>query len=225
MNRSMKRIVLDVKDIMSVPIDNIMYIPHEEVITIGYAMIIGPKNTPYENGFYFFEFHFPPDYPFVPPKVLFRTFDGKTRFNPNLYVNGYVCLSLLNTWPGEKWSSCQSLRSVLLCLSTLFNEMPLLNEPGIKATDNDNEPYNRILHYKNIEVAILKCLNVDYLDDCFKSFYPVIKAHFLKTYTDIKLDHPHLILRTNIYNMYCDTDYSKLSKLLEMFYNELSKID
>jgi len=52
----MKRIVLDVKDIMSVPIDNIMYIPHEEVITIGYAMIIGPKNTPYENGFYFLNF-------------------------------------------------------------------------------------------------------------------------------------------------------------------------
>jgi len=50
MNRSMKRIVLDVKDIMSVPIDNIMYIPHEEVITIGYAMIIGPKTRRMKTG-------------------------------------------------------------------------------------------------------------------------------------------------------------------------------
>ena len=178
MNRTVRRIMLDVKDVMNEPIDNIFYAPDEDLTNNGYAMIIGPKDTPYENGYYFFEFIYPDNYPFSPPKVIFKTNDGKTRFNPNLYINGYVCLSLLNTWPGEKWSSCQSLRSILLCLSTLLNENPLINEPGVSIKNNDIEPYNSIIHYRNIEVAILKCLNIDDISHTFKVFFPYIKIHF-----------------------------------------------
>ena len=225
MNRSTKRIILDVKDIMNEPIDNIFYIPDEDVNNIGYAMIIGPKDTPYENGFYFFKFMYPDNYPFSPPKVIFKTSDEKTRFNPNLYINGFVCLSLLNTWPGEKWSSCQSLRSILLSLSTLFNEYPLLNEPGITMKNNNLEPYNNIIHYRNIEIAILKCLHIEDIHDTFKVFYPIIKNHFIKTYSTLNLNKPTQKYHTNIYNLYCETDYTKLSKLLDLCYNELIKID
>jgi ubiquitin-protein ligase len=46
----------------------------------------------------------PPAYPHVPPKVTFRTTaDGRLRFNPNLYTDGKVCLSLLGTWSGDPW--------------------------------------------------------------------------------------------------------------------------
>lgn len=225
MSMSTKRIALDVKDVMTDPIENISYIPHDDLVNVGYAMIIGPSKTPYEYGYYFFEFVYPPNYPFSPPKVFFKTCDGKTRFNPNLYVNGYVCLSLLNTWPGEKWSACQSLRSILLCLSTLFNEQPLLNEPGIQLGHKDVEPYNHILHYRNIEIAILKCLNIDHLEDCFKPFFPIIKAHFLTNHSKINT-HKHTdVYRTHLYHMYCETDYGRLVPLLHMFYNELVKID
>ena len=106
MNICKKRIMKDIIDIEKNPIEHIFYQANEDNIEKGYAMIIGPQDTPYENGFYFFEFMFPNNYPFSPPKVFFRTTDNKTRFNPNFYVNGYVCLSLLNTWPGEQWSSC-----------------------------------------------------------------------------------------------------------------------
>jgi ubiquitin-conjugating enzyme E2 Z len=224
MNRSTKRIVLDVKDIMNDPIEDIFYVPDDDLNHVGYAMIIGPKDTPYEYGYYFFKFEYPDNYPFSPPKVIFKTYDGKTRFNPNLYINGYVCLSLLNTWPGEKWSACQSLRSILLSLSTLFNEHPLLNEPGITINNNDMESYNRIIHYRNIEV-ILKCLNINDLPDTFKVFYPYIKQNFIKTYASIQLNYESKIYHTSIYNLYCDVDYSKLLKLLKLFYNELTKID
>lgn len=227
MNRSTKRILLDVKDIMKDPIENIFYIPNEDITNIGYAMIIGPKDTPYENGYYFFEFIYPENYPFSPPKVLFKTHDGKTRFNPNLYINGYVCLSLLNTWPGEKWSSCQSLRSILLSLSTLFNENPLLNEPGISIKNTNVEPYNNIIHYRNVEVAILKCLNIDDISHHYKPFYQIIKKHFMDTYSSLQQNifRPNGKYSTNIYNLYCDADYTKLSKLLELVHNELIKID
>ena len=62
------------------------------------ALIIGPEDTPYEKGFYLFDFNFPKQYPHKPPKCLFLTTDGRTRMNPNLYENGYTCLSLLGTW-------------------------------------------------------------------------------------------------------------------------------
>ena len=225
MNRSMKRIFLDVKDVMNEPIDNIFYVPDEDFNNIGYAMIIGPKDTPYENGYYFFQFIYPDNYPFSPPKVIFKTGDGKTRFNPNLYINGYVCLSLLNTWPGEKWSSCQSLRSILLSLSTLFNEYPLINEPGISMKNNNIEPYNNIIHYRNIEIAILKCLHLENIEDNYKVFYQIIKDYFIKTYSTLKLNKPVECYHTNIYNLYCESDYNKLSKLLDLCYNELIKID
>jgi len=225
MNRSIRRIALDVNDVMNSPIDNIYYVPDEDINNVGYAMIIGPSDTPYENGYYFFEFNYPDNYPFSPPSVKFKTYDGKTRFNPNLYINGYVCLSLLNTWPGDKWSACQSLRSILLSLSTLFNEMPLTNEPGISSSHPDNTHYNNIIHYRNTEVAILKCLHIDHIENQYKCFFPIIKEHFLKTYNPIHKNDEPTVYKTNIYNLYCETDYNKLSKLLDMLYNELIKID
>ena len=60
----------------------------------GDAIIFGPENTIYQYGVYIFHFKFPSNYPFSPPKVTYHTNDGITRFHPNLYRNGKVCLSL-----------------------------------------------------------------------------------------------------------------------------------
>lgn len=47
------------------------------------------------------------------------------RVNPNLYENGYVCLSLLNTWNGrahECWNpEASTLLQVLLKMSVCLN--------------------------------------------------------------------------------------------------------
>jgi baculoviral IAP repeat-containing protein 6 len=71
------------------------------------VMISGPDNTPYENGLFEFDVFFPANYPLNPPKVSFLTTGGGTiRFNPNLYSDGKICLSILGTWEGrveEKW--------------------------------------------------------------------------------------------------------------------------
>ena len=53
---------------------------------------------------------------------------GAVRFNPNLYRNGKVCLSILGTWSGPGWSPVQSISSVLLSIQSLMNTKPYHNE-------------------------------------------------------------------------------------------------
>lgn len=160
---SFKRIIKDVKDIIVEPLiqQNIYYQHDNENILKGNAMIIGPKDSCYYNGFFFFEFLFPHNYPWAPPKVIYHTNDGKTRFNPNLYRDGKVCLSILNTWNGESWSSCQSIKSILLTILSILNNEPLLNEPGIKITHEDYIAYNEIITYKSYQYALLKQLDIN----------------------------------------------------------------
>ena len=66
------------------------------------VLIIGSEGTPYSNGAFEFDVFFDSQYPKGPPKVtLITTGGGTTRFNPNLYSSGKVCLSLLGTWRGN----------------------------------------------------------------------------------------------------------------------------
>jgi len=228
MNRSLKRIVLDYKDLLNDPIENIYYYAEEDNMYKGYAVIIGPKDTPYENGFYFFEFHFPENYPFSPPKVKFQNYDGFTRFNPNLYINGYVCLSILNTWEGEKWSSCQSIRSILLTLSSILNDSPLLNEPGFTVDHPNLKEYNEILEFKNVEISILKYLEKTNLPYPFHHFYSILVNKFVENYDSISekcKNKPNKQIHLSIYNnMSAFIDYKQLNQLLELNYNDLKKL-
>jgi ubiquitin-conjugating enzyme E2 Z len=60
------------------------------------ALIIGPPDTPYEFGFFEFQARFTKEYPTKAPQVTaITTNGGRTRFNPNIYAAGKVCLSIL----------------------------------------------------------------------------------------------------------------------------------
>lgn len=97
------------------------------------ALISGPRFTPYYRGLYAFDVMLPNDYPSSPPKVKFHAYN--MRINPNLYDDGYVCLSLLGTWTGhkecERWSESSNLLQVLLSIQSLvLCAEPYYNEPG-----------------------------------------------------------------------------------------------
>jgi len=109
---------------------NLYYSPDETNINKGTALLFGPEGTIYQDLPILLEIEFPSNYPFSSPKVKFITGDGKTRFHPNLYVEGKVCLSILGTWQGPSWTSVMTLQSVLLSIMGLLDEEPLLHEPG-----------------------------------------------------------------------------------------------
>jgi len=153
-----KRLINDIRDLRKSPLQSEgIYYKHDETnILLGYAYICGPKDSIYFGGNYFYKFQFPYDYPHRPPVVSFMTVDGKTRFHPNMYRNGKICLSILNTWRGDQWTGCQSIRSILLTILSVLDNNPLLHEPGFTELHKDCNSYNKIIKYKNIDFSINK---------------------------------------------------------------------
>ena len=230
-SRKLKRITSEIKELEnSIDIleqSGIYFYYNEDNITILYAMLVGPSNTPYENGFYFFKFEYPDNYPMQPPVAKYCTqgtlpnsADSKfcnIRFNPNLYKCGKVCVSILNTWRGEQWSACQTISTLLLTLCTLLCKSPLLNEPGVSKVHRDFDKYDRIIEYKNIEIAILGMYSKKPSIFCndFAIFTPIINEQFLKNQAEILkfLEGKKNIketVNTDMYSMRVFIDYDAL---------------
>lgn len=145
------------------------------------ALVIGPEETPYDGGFYFFELEFPNDYPLQPPRVTFRTGDGRVRFNPNLYVEGKVCLSILGTWAGPGWTTACNWQSVLLSIQSLLSAHPIQNEPGHEnERGSKDELYSEIIRYENVAVAVMQMLRRT--PSNFQSFRPEMRRIFLERF-------------------------------------------
>lgn len=214
------RLIKDIKYIMQNPLTDqgIYYVHNDTDMLKGYAMIVGPSETPYFGGFYFFEFTFPTDYPHSPPNVKYCTNSNNIRFNPNLYVNGKVCVSLLNTWRGDQWTSCQSISTILLTLCTLLCNNPILNEPGISINHKDVYNYNEIIEFSNINIAICNIVqkNKDVYLPFFDLFYPYVKEMFDKNYEQIvefvknklKINNSEYIKSVDIYGMNVVINYN-----------------
>ena len=152
------RIIRDIMEMINEPIDGIEVKLNKDNIFKQTIMIVGPKDTPYFGGFYFFECEFPENYPEKPPKVNMKTIDGKIRFNPNLYECGKVCLSILGTWSGPSWTNIMTLKTILLSIRSLMSDFPITNEPGFEDTDRTSQKnidYNCYLIYHNYRLAIL----------------------------------------------------------------------
>lgn len=134
------------------------------------VLMIGPADTPYANGCFFFDVQLS-DYPHSPPKVQFLTTrdvldtnSTKVRFNPNLYADGQVCLSLLGTWQGPGWVSGEStLLQVLVSIQSLIlgAEEPYYNEPGFESSQGTangkkaSDRYNETIRRETLRVALL----------------------------------------------------------------------
>lgn len=92
---------------------------------------------------------------------------GGLRLNPNLYENGKVCLSLLNTWTGkgtEVWDPQESsILQVLVSIQGLvLNTKPYFNEAGYDRQVGTLEGEKNSVVY-NENSFLLSCKSMLYL--------------------------------------------------------------
>jgi ubiquitin-conjugating enzyme E2 Z len=114
----------------------------DDDLTTIHAVIKAPVDSLYKYKFIRLEMKFQSDYPFQPPTVKFIQYGGK-RIHPNLYVEGKVCLSILNTWSGPKWNPIMNIDTILRTVQSLLDNQPYVHEPGQK----DNAEYNTFVEY------------------------------------------------------------------------------
>lgn len=229
---SKKRILIDIKNFKNDESQMKGIYAHfdEEDIYKAKAMIIGPEDTPYHNGFYFFDIEFPKNYPLYPPKVKFQTLDNRIRFNPNLYKCGKVCVSILGTWSGPGWTSVMTFTNVLVSIQSLLNSKPIQNEPGFENETGERcIKYNQTIEYFNYEVAILNMFSRP--PPTFEVFKPIMEKHICDNINhfinvvDSKrhLDNQHI--KTNIYGLYVKPEYAVLLDRFKKLKSDLNIID
>ncbi|EPR79237.1 Ubiquitin-conjugating enzyme E2G 1 [Spraguea lophii 42_110] len=89
-------------------------------------IILGPRDTHYENGIFKAHMVFPSEYPEAPPQFLFKT----QMHHPNIDKRGMVCISILHK-PGEdeygyekmeeRWMPVRNPESVILSIISLLS--------------------------------------------------------------------------------------------------------
>ncbi|XVF04545.1 hypothetical protein REPUB_Repub05bG0092900 [Reevesia pubescens] len=72
----------------------------------------GPKGTAYHGGIFFLDITFPSDYPFKPPKVVFKT----RIYHCNVDVAGNLSLDILK----DSWSPALTITKVLTAIRSIF---------------------------------------------------------------------------------------------------------
>ncbi|KAH3758485.1 ubiquitin-conjugating enzyme family protein [Pelomyxa schiedti] len=115
-----KRLQKELRDFEVDPPSNCSAGPVKDDLHHWHATIIGPDGSPYSGGIFRLDIHFPSDYPFRPPKMVFLN----RVFHPNINRNGAICIDILK----DQWSPALTISRVLLSISSLLTE-PNPNDP------------------------------------------------------------------------------------------------
>ena len=229
---ALKRILnKDIKEISKLNLNSLgIYIQfNEDNFFEAKAMIVGPKDSLYEGGFLFFNIYFPKNYPFSPPDITYVS-RNNIRIHPNIYVGhgtkgfGKVCLSILGTWSGPKWTTVMDITTVLLTIQSLLDKNPLHHEPGQEKNETlMNQLYNQVIEYDTINTLILK--NYIHPPTGFHIFLEDMKNEFKKynkniqNLLDQKKNEEKRKITVSFYRINVLIDYQLLLKN----YHQLSK--
>ena len=135
---TLQRIQKELIEIKKDPPANCSAGPEGEDLYEWQASIMGPKDSPYQGGVFWLKIHFPKDYPFKPPKVMFLT----KIYHPNISSSGAICIDILK----DNWSPALTISKVLLCICSLLDD-PNPDDPLVpdiaELFNSDRDAYNK----------------------------------------------------------------------------------
>jgi ubiquitin-protein ligase len=127
------------------------------------AILIGSEGIPYFGGTFILDINYPEQYPMTPPNIkITNTNMQKTRWGPNFYADGKICLSIIGTWSGPSWTPSLTLDLLLQTILSMLNEDPYHNEPGYeKHIENDNscKLYKIKIMHETIKLAVCEIID------------------------------------------------------------------
>eukprot|EP00048_Salpingoeca_helianthica_P015204 m.225605 g.225605 ORF g.225605 m.225605 type:complete len:165 (+) comp16739_c0_seq1:2410-2904(+) len=154
MASAVRRLLSEFRDISRHPTEGILAAPvSEDNLFEWEALILGPKDTPYEGGVFSAKLDFPKDYPLSPPKMRFTC----EMFHPNIYADGRVCISILHAGrdplqyesAAERWSPVQSVEKILISVVSMLaepNDESGANIDSAKMWREDRAKFMRVAH-------------------------------------------------------------------------------
>ncbi|GMH45994.1 hypothetical protein BSKO_13958 [Bryopsis sp. KO-2023] len=114
MRPSLRRIQKELAEISLDPPSNCSAGPKGDNLFEWVSTLLGPAGSPYAGGVFFLDITFPTDYPFRPPKVVFRT----RIYHCNINSSGQICLDILK----DQWSPALTISKVLLSICSLLTD-------------------------------------------------------------------------------------------------------
>ncbi|MCA9749081.1 MAG: ubiquitin-conjugating enzyme E2 [Romboutsia sp.] len=149
-----RRLLKDLSLISKYSENNIYAQPLEDDLLTWVAVIIGPTNTPFENGTFSLILSFDESYPNHPPEVTFIS----RMFHPNIYQNGDLCLDILK----NRWTPSYDVLGILLSIQSLLNDPNVKSPANVEAAnlyEHDVEKYKE----KVRDIVELSWIDVDKL--------------------------------------------------------------
>lgn len=99
---------------------NLRAVLHLTPLFLRNAVIIGPADTPFEDGTFRLVMHFEEQYPNKPPGVKFVS----QMFHPNVYGTGELCLDILQ----NRWSPTYDVAAILTSIQRyVFTSVPIVS--------------------------------------------------------------------------------------------------
>ena len=110
-----KRIMRELQDLKKDPPLNCSAGPISEADLYKWeGVMMGPSDSPYAGGVFNVTIEFPVDYPFKPPRIMFKT----KIYHPNINAQGFICLDILK----QNWSPALTISKALLSILSMLTD-------------------------------------------------------------------------------------------------------
>jgi peroxin-4 len=124
--------------------------PNESNLYEWFAVIHGPRDTPYHGGVFRVRFRIPQTYPMAPPEASFMT----TIFHPNVHFKtGEICLDILKNEWSPAWTILSVCQAIVALLSDPVGDSPLNCDAGNLLRSGDMRAYNGLARMYTVECA------------------------------------------------------------------------